>query len=327
MYLGTQVKPRDDSDYRIWAQLGVRHLCVDPPGDPHRWQLDDLLRHKAHVESFGLMLDMVQLPMSSRPIEEQESPNVMLGKDPERQRELDSICRLIERLGAAGIPAAKYNLSIIGVVRTEREPGRGGSRNAAFRWRRVDPREPPSQAGIVSEEAMWERIDTFLAAIVPVATAAKVRLACHPHDPYTPPGWRGVTRVLATVDGLKRFVAMHESPYHGLNFCQGTVASMLDDPGREIFEVIRWFGERGKLFNVHFRNIRGRRLDFVETFPDEGDMDMVRSLAAYRDVGYPYMLMPDHVPQIDGRDPSGVAFAYCYGYIQALIDALAGSPR
>ena len=43
---------------------------------------------------------------------------------------------------------------------------------------------------------------------------------------------------------------------------------------------------------------------------------------AYRDVGYRYMLMPDHVPQIDGRDPSGVAFAYCYGYIQALLDAL-----
>jgi D-mannonate dehydratase len=35
-----------------------------------------------------------------------------------------------------------------------------------------------------------------------------------------------------------------------------------------------------------------------------------------------YMLMPDHVPQIYGRDPSGVAFAYCCGYIQALLDAL-----
>ena len=56
----------------------------------------------------------------------------------------------------------------------------------------------------------------------------------------------------------------------------------------------------------------------MEAFPDEGDMDMPKALAAYRDVGYPYMLMPDHVPQIDGRDPSGVAFAYCYGYIQAL---------
>jgi mannonate dehydratase len=32
--------------------------------------------------------------------------------------------------------------------------------------------------------------------------------------------------------------------------------------------------------------------------------------------------MPDHVPQIDGRDPSGVAFAYCYGYIQTLLDTL-----
>jgi mannonate dehydratase len=38
------------------------------------------------------------------------------------------------------------------------------------------------------------------------------------------------------------------------------------------------------------------------------------------------MLMPDHVPQIDGRDPSGVAFAFCYGYIQALLDALVPRP-
>ena len=158
--------------------------------------------------------------------------------------------------------------------------------------------------------------------VVPVATAAKVRLACHPHDPYTPPGYRGVTRVLGTVAGLKRFVQMHESPYHGLNFCQGTVAEMLDDPAREIFAVIHWFGERAKIFNVHFRNIKGKKLDFMEAFPDEGDMDMPKALAAYRDVGYRYMLMPDHVPQIDGRDPSGVAFAYCYGYIQALLDAL-----
>ena len=274
----------------------------------------------------GLSLDMVQLPLSSRPIEEAESPNILLGKDPERQREIDSICGLIERLAAAGIPAAKYNLCIIGIPRTAREPGRGGSRNAAFRWSRADQTAPPTAAGILSEDENWERIDHFLGQVVPVATAAKGRLACHPHDPYTPPGYRGVTRVLGTVEGLKRFVEMHESPYHGLNFCQGTIAEMLDDPAREIFDVIQWFGERAKIFNVHFRNIKGRKLDFMEAFPDEGDMDMPRALALYRDVGYPYMLMPDHVPQIDGRDPSGVAFAYCYGYIQALLDALAPRP-
>ncbi len=327
MFVGTQIRPRDDSDYQVWAQLGVTHVCVDPPGNPHHWSLDDLCRHKEHVESFGLTLDMVQLPMSSRPIEAQESPHILLAQEPERQREIDSICGLIERLAAAGIPAAKYNLSIIGIPRTTKEPGRGGSRNAAFRWSRADHNAPPGRAGVVSEEESWERIDHFLAAVVPVADAAKVRLACHPHDPYTPPGYRGVTRVLGTVAGLQRFVGMHGSPYHGLNFCQGTVAEMLDDPAREIVDVIRWFGERGKLFNVHFRNIKGKKLDFREAFPDEGDMDMARSLAAYRDVGYEYMLMPDHVPEIDGRDPSGVAFAYCYGYIQALIDALAAQKR
>jgi len=127
MYVGTQFRPRDDSDYRVWAQLCVRHVCVDPPGDPHHWSLDDLRRHKDHVESFGLSLDMVQLPLSSCPIEEAESPHILLGKEPERQREIDSICALIERLAAAGIPAAKYNLCIIGIPRTEREPGRGGA--------------------------------------------------------------------------------------------------------------------------------------------------------------------------------------------------------
>jgi mannonate dehydratase len=54
-------------------------------------------------------------------------------------------------------------------------------------------------------------MDYFLERVVPVAEANKVRLACHPHDPYTPPGYRGVTRVLGTVDGLKRFVQMRES--------------------------------------------------------------------------------------------------------------------
>lgn len=322
MYVGTQITPRDDADYRMWAQLGVTHVCVDPPGNPHHWTLDELQRHRDHIASFGLSLDMVQLPLSSRPIEESLSPHILMGKEPEREREIDSICRLIERLASTGIPAVKYNLNIIGIPRTPPEPGRGGSRNAAFRWSRADHDAPPTMAGVVNEDENWERIDHFLARVVPVATSNRVRLACHPHDPWTPPGYRGVTRVLGTVAGLQRFVQMHESPYHGLNFCQGTVGEMLEDPGREIFDVITWFGERGKLFNVHFRNIKGRRLDFMECFPDEGDMDMARSLAVYKKVGYPYMVMPDHVPQIDGRDPSGTAFAFCYGYIIGVLNAL-----
>ena len=42
----------------------------------------------------------------------------------------------------------------------------------------------------------------------------------------------------------------------------------------------------------------------------------------YKEVGYPYMMMPDHVPS-HRDDPGGVqAFAFAYGYIRALIQAV-----
>ena len=321
MYPGTQIPAHSDDDFRIMAQLGVIHICADPVGNPHDWTVDILVQHRERIESFGLKLDMVQLPLSSRTIEESKSPDILM-KGPNRDQQIVSICQLIENLGKAGIPAAKYNLNIIGIPRSPDELGRGGSMNASFRWDKMDQDAEPTIAGVVDEEENWDRIDYFLSRVVPVATKYKVRLACHPHDPYTPPGYRGVTRVLGTIDGMKRFVMMNESPYHGLNFCQGSVAEMLEDPANEIADVIRWFGERDKIFNVHYRNIKGGKLSFMETFLDEGDMDMWSTAKIYAEVGYKYMLMPDHVPTISGTDPKNTAFAFCYGYIAAQLEAL-----
>ncbi|MGA0275687.1 MAG: mannonate dehydratase [Dehalococcoidia bacterium] len=322
MYVGTQVAARNDADFEQWAQLGVVNVCSDPPGNPHDWTKQTLADHKEKVNSYGIELDMVQIPISSRPLDESQSPHIMLGKSPERDQEIESIQQIIQWCGEVGIPAVKYNMNIIGIPRSEREAGRGGASASTFRWTKMNQDDPPTIAGEVSEDEFWERIDYFLARAVPTATSSKVRMACHPHDPYTPPGYRGVTRILGTVDGLKKFVQMHESPYHGLNFCQGTVTEMLDDPGKEIADVIRWFGSREKIFNVHFRNIRGHKLDFMETFPDEGSIDFSEIIKVYQEVGYKYMLMPDHVPWISGPDPQGTAFAFCYGYITALLQSI-----
>lgn len=247
----------------------------------------------------------------------------MLGLDPERERDIEDIQKSIEACSKAGVPAMKYNMSLLGVLRTERSPGRGGTSLSTWKLAEAEPPQPTTRAGHVSADIFWERITYFLERVIPVANEYKIRMACHPHDPGVPPrGYQGVDRVLGTVEGLKRFISIEESPYHGLNFCQGTVAEMLEDPSREIFDVIRYFGRRKKIFNVHFRNIRGKRDDFVETFPDNGDVNMVRAAMVYREVDYPYMLMPDHMPIHPDDSDRKQAFAYSYGYIKAVIQAI-----
>ena len=93
--------------------------------------------------------------------------------------------------------------------------------------------------------------------------------------------------------------------------------------GEQIFDVIRWFGTRKKIFNVHFRNIRGGFLDFQETFIDAGDVDMLKAMRVYKEVGYDGMMMPDHVPRVEGDANEAQGFAFALGYIKALIAAVA----
>jgi mannonate dehydratase len=324
MKVGTQ---HGDSDQilRAMAGFGVNHICSRLPSVrlDDKWSVDSLSRFREHVESFGITLDMMPLPMSSNDISRFELPNIMLGKSPARDREIDDVCQMIRNTARAGIPSLKYNMTFLGVVRTESTPGRGGAAYSTFVYDKAKQEPPLTAAGPINEDVYWERITYFLTRVVPVAAEHKVRLACHPQDPGMPrgKGFQGVETVLGTVDGLKRFVGIAESPYHGLNFCQGTVSEQLEKPGEEIFDVIRYFGSRKKIFSVHFRNIDGGFLNFRETFIDNGSVDMLKAMRVYREVGYDGMMMPDHVPQVEGVD-SQQGFAYAFGYIKALIAAV-----
>jgi mannonate dehydratase len=203
-------------------------------------------------------------------------------------------------------------------------PKHDGDEDAAVR----PPREAEicgqvmaSEAGSISEADGWRAITYLVEATLPTAERAGVRLACHPHDPaYPPGGLNGVHHVLGSLDGLRRYVALApQSPYHGFNFCQGTIAEMSTDPNAIVLQAIREFGAQKRIFMVHFRNIKGGYLDFREAMPDEGSVDMPACIRAYREVGYDGILCPDHTPLSDLDPGRERFFSFCLGYTKALL--------
>lgn len=323
MKLGDQTEPTNETHLKYLARYGVESICGYPQieGDRLYATVDELKRTKDLADKFKISLDCIAPPfLASSHIDREKHPAIMLAQSPERDRDIEQLQTLIKNCAAAGVPMIKYNMSILGVLRTGRIPGRGDAMDHVWRLKEAHPEPPLTRAGVVDADAFWERITYFLDHVIPVANEYKVRMACHPQDPGVPPeGYQGVNRVLGTIDGLKKFITIRESPYHGLNFCQGTVSENLENPGEQIFDVIRYFGTRKKIFNVHFRNIRGHRNDFEEVYPDEGDIDFVKAIRVYKEIGYPYMLMPDHVPLAENDPGSLQSFAFCYGYIRGLI--------
>jgi mannonate dehydratase len=330
MKLGCQSGPTTDQRLQFFKRHSVNNICgyPDDPDKKGYYSVEDLSRLKERCEKHGISLDMIPPPfLASSHIDRTPRPAIMLGQSPERDKDIEHIQNIIRNCAKVGIPSIKYNMSLLGVLRTDRTPGRGGSTLSTWRLKEAKASgkfTPETRAGKVNADRYWERITYFLDRVIPVANEYKIRMACHPHDPGVPPaeGFQGIDAVLGTPEGLKKFISIRESPYHGINFCQGTVSEMLQDPGKEIFDVIRYFGSRKKIFNVHFRNIRGKRDSFQETYPDEGDIDFVKAMMVYKEIGYPYMMMPDHVPQHPDDRGGNQAFAFAYGHIRALIQAV-----
>jgi mannonate dehydratase len=329
MHPAYQMSDASDDNLKFAVQTGVNHI-VHASHKPFMvegkgyWGKDSLIELRERCESHGVHIAVMAPPLHSNFVDDADNPNIMLGNE-KRDEDIDNIIECIKAAGEAGIPCLKYNLTLLGVVSTGRSPGRGGSTYRYFNFEEMEKQNKElTLAGEVTGEMMWERIEYFLERVIPVAEEYKVKMACHPHDPGMPPlGYRGIDRVLGTVDGVKKFCSLVNSPYHGLNFCQGTFSEMLEDPGKEIFDVVKYFLEQKKIFMVHYRNIRGKRLAFEETYIDEGDVDMWETMKVYHNLGYDGVFCPDHVAHSDQDSGWGHRQrAFTAGYIKALIKAV-----
>ena len=324
MHVGTQQFNTSDKDLEYLARHGVfnKNENFITFHRAYGWDVAELVEKKERCASFGIDMEMVRLPTSLLNVNGGEIPNFMLGIYEEGDKEIDLVCDMVRQASEAGIPAVKYMLCEMEHQRTESDPpGRGGSIYSTWDLEKAKDREPRFETPVTAE-MNWERVTYFLERVIPVATECKVRLACHPCDPWLPPGHRGVDRVLGGADGFKRFIEICPSPYHGVNLCLGCMAESVEDPRTEVPEIIRYFGSRKKIFLCHFRNIVGGRNKFQEVWPDEGAMSMHRNMQALKEVGYEHMVVPDHAPGHKDPESGRQAFAYEFGYIKAMIQAV-----
>jgi mannonate dehydratase len=320
--LGSNANPYNEADLIRVARFGVKSIVADAEqSEPNRRYptVEELLKQRELPDKHGLQMAVYSAPKPG-------VRNTLLGKDPERQREIEDFQTMIKNAAKAGMPCVKYNMAILGNLRTGTDKGRADTTYRSSDLvlaKQESDKLGLTEAGVVNADLYWERLTYFLERVVPVANEYKVRIACHPNDSIPPPGgYRGVDPVLATPEGLKRYVTIQESPYHGLNLCLGVLSEMMMNPAGDIFEPLDWLSSRKKVFNVHFRNIKGNRLHYAECAPDEGEADFTRAVLVLAKNGYDGHITPDHMVNAAGDTSGGQAYwAFVYGYIAASIKA------
>ena len=240
-----------------------------------------------------------------------------------RDQEIENFITFVKNIGKLGIDIVCYNwMPVISWHRTATErKGRGGALMTAFDYEEIKD-QPLTEYGAISAETMWSNLEYFLKALVPECEKAQVKLALHPDDPPID-NIRGISRIMTSVDAFKRLIDMVPSPVNGITLCQGTFATM----GADIPSTIKYFGEREKIFFVHFRDIRGDKYNFEEVFQDDGITDMYNAMKHYYQVGFRGPMRPDHVATVagDSNDHPGYSILgnlFAIGYMRGLLEAV-----
>ncbi len=298
-------------------QIGVNYAIAGASLGRYRREqyVEALTKLKSGYEAAGLKVAGVE----SHPV---AAEKIKLGL-PGRDEEIENYKAAIDALAKVGIPLVCYNfMAGLGWYRTRTDyPERGGALSSEFDYEAAE-KQGLTEWGEVSEEKMWQNIEYFLKAIIPVAEKAGVKMALHPDDPPISP-LRGIARIATSAANYRRIMDLVPSPVNGVTFCQANFRAM----GEDIAALAREWCTQKKIFFVHFRDIAGDKRRFHETFHDNGPTDMVQMLRIYSEAGFDGPMRPDHAPTLAGEanDSPGYAFEgkiLAIGYMKGIMDAL-----
>ena len=310
--IAAQMSPEpDEEDLAFVRQLGVEYavLWTDAAhAGPDYYASRRELYEAAGIQVYGF---------GNRDVHNQDAIVLDL---PNRDEKVEEYKNHLRALGQAGIPYTTYAHMANGIWSTERELARGGASARAFDlskaraggWAGQSFELPLTHGRSYTEDEIWDNFTRFIREVAPVAEEAGVRIGIHPDDPPVP-DLGGVPRcIFASFEGYKRALEIADSPNVGMCLCAGCWLEGGEAMGRDVIDTIRYFGERGKLFKVHFRNITAPLPHFVETLVDDGYMDMYQVMKALHDVGFSGVAIPDHIPGLVGGPRVGTAYSIAY---------------
>lgn len=318
MKLAAQVTPEPtEDDLKLLRQMGVEYVVLWTGGDKASYEY--YFSRRQLFEAAGLKI----YGFGNSSVHNQEAITLNL---PGRDAKIEEYKNHLRNLGKAGIPYTTYAHMANGIWSTEREFTRGGASARAFdiakaekgHWAQQEFTAPLTHGRKYTEDEIWENFTYFIRQVAPVAEEAGVRIGIHPDDPPVPE-LGGIPRcIFSSFEGYRRALEIADSPNVGMCLCVGCWLEGGNLMGKDVFETIRYFAERKKLFKIHFRNVDQPLPHFVETFIDDGYMKMYHVMKVMREVNFDGVLIADHIPMMGNDQRLGTAFTI--GYIKALVE-------
>lgn len=294
-------------------------------GNPDKlWTVEELLKIKNDLAKYDLVLYGIEN------FDPAHWHDILLD-GPQGAKHIENCKTVIRNVGKAGIPFFGYNFSLAGVAgRIEDNSARGQAKTVGVNGENDMLNQPIPKGMIwnmvydqnikegfqpeITHEELWRRLRGFLNELLPVAEEAGVVLAAHPDDPpfkYV----RKQPRLVYQPDMYQDLININSSPSNQLLFCLGTLAEMSEG---DIYEATDHYTKQNRVGYIHFRNVKGKIPNYMESFIDDGDVDMKRILDILKKNEFQGVLIPDHTPQMSCDAPWHAGMAFAMGYINAL---------
>lgn len=316
------LKSPQDKDLRFFKQIGVDYVDIELSlirgyAEHGVFTQEDLRAFIDRLDSAGLKIERANALGS-------HSLNAYLNR-PEGQQEIDKLKRIGEMLTNAEIPvmgiqACQAELHTQGRrIGWARMQGRGGYEYPEFSVPRAQAQAPKPKYKVTKDQ-LWKGLINIYKQVLRTVEGSKTMIAMHGNDP---PLYEhlGNPQIICRFADFDRLFEEAPSKHSGITFCVGTRY----ESGEDIFEGIRRYGRQGKLFHVHFRNVRGTlpaQGGYSEVFVDDGEIDMGRLIQALDEVGYSGVIDYDHAVHITGDEPLPKQYiAFAMGYMRGLLNA------